>query len=173
MLGTQAIRGGANREVLKRIKQSGDIFFAISDRDWILDGANVHVSMIGFDDGIWRNIERSMAAKFSEINSNLTAYADVTTAKRFTANFNISCSRNTEVGRFRHCRTKSLANGCSLRTHTANQILIFFALAQRQRHCETNTASMDHRHRSQSHHEEFALYEAPYLHTTCFVKAAA
>src|SRR5438270_323724 len=38
LLGTQAIRGGANREVLKRIRKSGDIFFAISDRDWILDG---------------------------------------------------------------------------------------------------------------------------------------
>ena len=23
----------------------------MSDRDWILDGANVHVSMVGFDDG--------------------------------------------------------------------------------------------------------------------------
>ena len=50
LLATQGIRGGANRETLKRIKQSGDIFFAISDREWILDGANVHVSMIGFDD---------------------------------------------------------------------------------------------------------------------------
>ena len=48
LLATQAIRGGANREVLKRIKENGDIFFAISDRDWILDGANVHISMIGF-----------------------------------------------------------------------------------------------------------------------------
>ncbi len=48
LLATQAIRGGANRDVLKRIKESGDIFFAISDRDWILDGANVHISMVGF-----------------------------------------------------------------------------------------------------------------------------
>ena len=44
LLATQGIRGGANREVLKRIKDTGDIFFAESDRDWILDGANVHVS---------------------------------------------------------------------------------------------------------------------------------
>ena len=40
----RAIRGGANRKVLERIKETGDIFFAESDRDWILDGANVHVS---------------------------------------------------------------------------------------------------------------------------------
>ena len=51
LLATQGIRGGANREVLKRIKETGDIFFAESDRDWVLDGANVHVSMVGFDDG--------------------------------------------------------------------------------------------------------------------------
>jgi hypothetical protein len=51
LLATQGIRGGANREVLKRIKESGDIFFGVSDREWILAGANVHVSMIGFDDG--------------------------------------------------------------------------------------------------------------------------
>jgi hypothetical protein len=51
LLATQGIRGGANREALNRIKRSGDIFFAESDRDWILDGATVHVSMIGFDAG--------------------------------------------------------------------------------------------------------------------------
>jgi type II restriction/modification system DNA methylase subunit YeeA len=51
LLATQGIRGGANRKVLERIKQSGDIFFAVSDRAWILDGANVHVSMVGLDDG--------------------------------------------------------------------------------------------------------------------------
>ena len=41
LLATQGIRGGANRDVLKAIKQTGDIFFAESDRPWILAGANV------------------------------------------------------------------------------------------------------------------------------------
>jgi hypothetical protein len=35
LLATQAIRGGANREVLKRIKETGKIFFAVSDRNWM------------------------------------------------------------------------------------------------------------------------------------------
>ncbi len=51
LLATQAIRGGANRKVLERIKQTGDIFWAKSDREWVLDGAAVHVSMVGFDNG--------------------------------------------------------------------------------------------------------------------------
>ena len=52
LLATQGIRGGANRETLKRIKATGDIFFGESDRDWVLDGATVHVSMVGFDKGL-------------------------------------------------------------------------------------------------------------------------
>lgn len=51
LLATQGIRGGANRRVLERIKESGDIFYAQADRPWILDGAAVRISMVGFDDG--------------------------------------------------------------------------------------------------------------------------
>ena len=51
LLATQGIRGGANREVLRRIKETGGIFFAVSDREWILNGAMVHISMVGFDSG--------------------------------------------------------------------------------------------------------------------------
>lgn len=51
LLATQSIRGGANGVVLNRIKETGDIFFAVSDRDWLLRGAAVHVALVGFDDG--------------------------------------------------------------------------------------------------------------------------
>ena len=70
LLATQGIRGGANREVLKRIKETGDIFFAESDRDWILAGANVHVSMVGFDDGR-RNARVLDGKPVATINPNL------------------------------------------------------------------------------------------------------
>ncbi len=49
VIATQGIRGGANRKVLERIKETGDIFMADADRNWILNGAAVHVSLIGFD----------------------------------------------------------------------------------------------------------------------------
>ena len=38
LLGTQGIRGGANRQVLERIKTSGDIFVAHSDHPWYFGG---------------------------------------------------------------------------------------------------------------------------------------
>src|SRR5206468_7100175 len=90
LLATQGIRGGANRETLKRIKQTGDIFFAISDREWILDGANVHVSMIGFDYGSEKR--RILDGKSTAgINSNLTASsADVSTAQRLAKNADLA-----------------------------------------------------------------------------------
>ena len=100
MLATQGIRGGANRETLKRIKETGDIFFAESDRAWVLAGANVHVSMIGFDDGTeeHRLLDgRSVAA----INTNLTsASADITTATRLARNLDIAFMGDTKGGAF-------------------------------------------------------------------------
>ena len=77
LLATQAIRGGANRKVLERIKESGDIFWAQSDRNWILDGATVHVSMVGFDDGTEksRNLDGHLV---DQINADLTATVDLT-----------------------------------------------------------------------------------------------
>jgi hypothetical protein len=88
LLATQGIRGGANRKVLERIKESGDIFWAYSDRNWILNGATVHVSMIGFDNGDEK--VRSLDDRVvDEIHSDLTASANLTQAKQITENKNI------------------------------------------------------------------------------------
>jgi hypothetical protein len=46
LLATQAIRGGSNRTVLDQLVASMDIFNAWSDRDWVLEGANVRISII-------------------------------------------------------------------------------------------------------------------------------
>ncbi|MEI6171630.1 MAG: DNA methyltransferase, partial [bacterium] len=79
LLATQAIRGGANRKTLERIKRTGAVFWAQSDRDWVLDGAAVHVSMIGFDDS--SEVERELdGVSVTEIHSALTAKADLTKA---------------------------------------------------------------------------------------------
>lgn len=99
LLATQGIRGGANREVLKRIKDTGDIFFAESDREWILNGANVHVSMIGFDRGeeSQRILDGSVV---TTINSNLTSSADITQAGVLAENLEIAFMGDTKGGAF-------------------------------------------------------------------------
>ena len=88
LLATQGIRGGANRRVLERIKATGNIFWAQADRNWYLDGATVHVSMIGFDDGTESSyiLDDQRVAK---INPDLTALVDLTTAKGLVENRSI------------------------------------------------------------------------------------
>ena len=51
LLATNSIRMVGNRPILERILATGGMFMAWSDRDWILDGASVRVSMVGFDNG--------------------------------------------------------------------------------------------------------------------------
>src|ERR1019366_9119603 len=85
LLATQGIRGGANREVLERIKKTGDIFFAVSDHNWVLDGANVHVSMVGFDAGA-EPARLLNGRAVASIHADLSSLADVTLAESLTGN---------------------------------------------------------------------------------------
>ncbi len=99
LLATQGIRGGLNREVLKRILESGGIYFAESDRNWVLDGAAVHVSMVGFDDGT--DTTRMLDGEsVLSINANLTTRADTTQAKRLPTNRAIGFIADVKAGKF-------------------------------------------------------------------------
>ena len=99
LLATQGIRGGANRRVLQRIKGTGDIFLAWSDHPWILDGAAVNISIVGFDNGseVNRELDGNRAAS---INANLTKGMDFTTAARLTGNLGIAFMGDTKGGPF-------------------------------------------------------------------------
>jgi hypothetical protein len=100
LLATQGIRGGANREVLKRIKESGDIFWAESDRPWVLDGANVHVSMVGFSaKGATESFVLN-SKTVNTINANLTSSADYASASAIPANAGLSFMGITPAGPF-------------------------------------------------------------------------
>jgi hypothetical protein len=108
LLATQGIRGGLNREVLKRISETGGIFWAESDREWVLNGANVHVSMVGFDDG--SETERWLDGKpVPVINPNLTALSDTTTACRLSENADIGFIADVKAGRFDVAEPEALA----------------------------------------------------------------
>ncbi len=101
LIATQGIRGGANRTCLDRISWSGGIFFAWADRDWALDGATVHVSMVGFDDGSETTKELDGVAT-AVIHSDLTGgnRPDVTRAKLLDANANLCFLGAMKAGSF-------------------------------------------------------------------------
>ena len=99
LLATQAIRFQSNRPVLTRIKESGDIFAAISDQDWVLAGATVHTSIICFDDG--SEAERDLDGRtVANINVDLTSGRDLTLAERLVDNRNIAFQGIGKVGDF-------------------------------------------------------------------------
>lgn len=88
LLATNSIRGGANRKIIERIKKTGNIFWAQSDRDWILDGAAVNVSMVGFDSG-YESQKLLDNRSVVEINSDLSSVSDLTVAVRLSENRDI------------------------------------------------------------------------------------
>ena len=169
LIATQGIRGGANREVLKRIKESGDIFFGISDQNWILDGAAVHVSMVGFDGGE-EDVRLLDAEEVQCINSNLTSTADVTSAGELQANLGIAFIGTKKAGPFNVTETtasawltrpnphgrpnsdvlRSWVNGSAIVKRTEGQWIIDPGVSISR--------------------EAFALYEAPYAHCLQLVK---
>jgi hypothetical protein len=85
LLATNSIRMVGNRPVVERLKKRGDIFMAWSDRPWVLAGANVRVSMIGFDDG--KQLSRTLdGIPVSQINADLTTGLDVASANPLSEN---------------------------------------------------------------------------------------
>ncbi|MXY46546.1 MAG: class I SAM-dependent DNA methyltransferase, partial [Chloroflexi bacterium] len=102
LLATQAIRFQSNRPVLERIKQSGDIFFVISDKEWRSndpEAASVHISIVCFDDGT-EQVRILDDIKTSNINADLTCGPDLTRAKRLEENRNLSFQGISPVGDF-------------------------------------------------------------------------
>ena len=99
LLATNSIRGGKNRIVLERIKDSGDIFMAWSDREWIQDDAAVRVSIVGFDDG--SASDRLLNDEpVQAINSDLTSGVDVSRATKLRENAGKSFMGDTKNGPF-------------------------------------------------------------------------
>ena len=99
LLATNSIRGGANREVLMRIKRTGNIFMAWSDEPWTLDGAAVRISIVGFDNGA-DGSHLLNDQPVPEIHSDLTAAADIANAPALTENRGISFIGIQTLGEF-------------------------------------------------------------------------
>jgi type II restriction/modification system DNA methylase subunit YeeA len=99
LLATQSIRGGASRVTLERILATATVFFAESDREWILEGAAVHVSMVGFS--------RTPAGEqvldgrlVGSINADLSTSSDLTKARTLVENFGIAFIGSQKSGKF-------------------------------------------------------------------------
>jgi type II restriction/modification system DNA methylase subunit YeeA len=104
---TNSIRGGQNRKVLDNICESGRIFEAWSDEDWVADGAAVRVSIVCLDGRKPAGLGASLdGGEVAEIHPDLTARLDsgagldLTKARRLRENTGIIFMGTTKVGAF-------------------------------------------------------------------------
>lgn len=101
LVSTNSIRGGANREVLDDIAETGRIFEAWSDEPWIVDGAAVRVSITCFDGDDCEDGLRLDGVAVNQINTDLTAIsADFTKAVRLRENMGVAFMGDTKGGAF-------------------------------------------------------------------------
>ena len=105
LVATNSIRGGANREVLKHVRENGIIFDAWDDEPWVLDGASVRVSLVGFAGSDSELPIRLDAQPVLEVFPDLTARTgdagvDLTLAKRLPQNRDVAFMGDTKGGAF-------------------------------------------------------------------------
>ena len=72
---------------------------AWSDKSWVLDGASVRVSIVGFDDGTEKT-RFVDGQSVGDINSDLSSLIDLTQAKILTENNSLSFQGVITVGPF-------------------------------------------------------------------------
>jgi type II restriction/modification system DNA methylase subunit YeeA len=161
LVATQAIRMGASRKVLDSIKRDGDLFFAWSDHPWVLDGASVRISLVGFDDGS-EKIRSLNGMPVNVINADLTSRTDLTLARSLDENRGMSFMGPSAKGPFEIDEStahKMLALPTNVNGRPNSDVVRPVAnaadLVQEPRHLWTiDFGQMDL--------EDAALYEAPF-----------
>lgn len=99
LIATNSIRYGLNRRILEQINKTCSIFMAWSDRPWVLEGASVRVSMIGFDrsEQVIKVLNGSIV---TAIHADLTSEIDLTAAQVLLENGGLSFLGMMKAGPF-------------------------------------------------------------------------
>ena len=98
---TNSIAGGSNLPVMKAIVNDCDIYEALSDEPWTVEGAAVRVSLICFCTQARDETRRLNGVIVSNINPDLTASEfDLTTARRIHQNRNVCFEGGQKHGPF-------------------------------------------------------------------------
>lgn len=118
LVATNSIRGGANRKVLERIRDTGTIYHAWSDEPWINEGAAVRVSLVCFGTVLPSPSGRGVGGEgamldgqpVAEIRADLTGRTsmvsggggggDLTRAKPLPENAGVSFQGSQKIGAF-------------------------------------------------------------------------
>lgn len=171
LLATQNIRGSFSRPVLERVADSGSIFFAYSDEEWINDGAAVRISIVGQDDG--SEAERFLNGKpAAQINPDLTTGSPyVASAVELDENVSIAFQGDIRNGPFDLTRDEGqqmLAQPLNVNGRPNSDVVFPFVnahdLAQRPRGAYIIDFGQD------ADRRDAAQYEEPWEHARTHVQ---
>ena len=164
LLATNSIVGPYSRPVLERISESGRIFFAYSDENWVNDGAAVRISIVG-QSGPDEPAFSLDDEPVSHINPNLTSGLYVVGAPQLAENDDIAFQGDIRNGPFdipREEAERMLAQPLNVNGRPNDDVIFPFVnahdLAQRPRgrYIIDFGAGMERR--------AAAYYEEPYEH---------
>jgi len=124
LLATQGIRGPESRTVLKRIKKAGQIYGAWSDREWVLDGATVHVSIVVFGK-VDKELVKLNGKEVATINSDLTAGIDLSQSKSLLENRATAFIGDVKGGPFdiEHRQARQFLSAPAIGSQNATEVL--------------------------------------------------
>ena len=101
LVATRSIRDGTNRAVLDRIIEEGTVFEAWSDEPWVVEGANLRVSLICFAGKNPGLATRLDGRDTTGIKADLTSGSlDVTHVSALQANRGVAFQGDVKRGRF-------------------------------------------------------------------------
>ncbi len=186
LLATDSIRQGKSRTVLERILASTEIFFAVSSQKWILKGAAVRVSMVGFGKRVPAEALVLDGMEVTSINPDLSHILAMATAERLPENQGMAFQGDIKAGPFEipgdlagawlsmplnpNKRPNSdvvrpWANGEDITDRPSGRFIIDFGMPLKAG--ATPIPGMNHLSES-----EAAFFEAPYQHGLKTIKPA-
>ena len=100
LLATTGSKQVSSRAAFERIKDTGKIFFAVSDRDWFDKGTAIRICMVGFAGRETTDKPTLDGVEVLDIHPDLTGGLDATGKRYLSANTNLCFMGTTKVGDF-------------------------------------------------------------------------
>ncbi|HZL79827.1 MAG TPA: DNA methyltransferase [Candidatus Limnocylindrales bacterium] len=100
LLATTSSKQISSRRAFERIRETGRIFFAISDRDWFDAGTAIRICMVGFGSADTTEQPTLDGKEVTKINADLSTGLDTTGKQYLRANEPLCFMGTTKVGDF-------------------------------------------------------------------------
>ena len=132
LLATSSITGSESRRVLRRIAESGAIFFAYRNEPWVEDGSAVRIAVVGQSGG-HAGLYELDGRQVPNINPDLTTGADVSSAASLPENAGVAFRGAQRTGPFDITREEAermLAQPINVNSRPNDDVLFPFVIAR-------------------------------------------